>query len=77
MRWIVSDEEYREAYHRAMDRLLTEYFESGRFEKEIDEIHEMISPYVEKDPTAYYTWEEFETAVRTLREIGMLRAESV
>ena len=76
-RWIVTNEVYTEAYHKEMDNLITEYFESGDFEKEIDDIHTMIAPYVEKDPTAYYTPNEFETAYKTLRGICLLRAESI
>ena len=33
--------------------------------------------YVEKDPTAYYSPEEFETAYSTLRKVVLLRVESV
>ncbi len=76
-KWIVEDEAYTEAYHKEMDNLITEYFESGDFEKEIDGIHTMIAPYVEKDPTAYYTPDEFETAYKTLRGICLLRAKSI
>ena len=76
-RWIVSDDAYREEYHQTLDRLTADYFESGAFEKEIDTLYEMIRPYEEKDPTAFYSPEEFETAYRTLREICMLRAASI
>ena len=76
-RWIVSDAAYLEEYHRTVNRLIKDYFESGAFEKEIDELHEMLFPYVEKDPTAFYSPEEFEAAYRTLRELCLLRAASV
>jgi spore coat protein CotH len=44
--WIVSNDEYLEKYHSAFETLLSEYFESGRFEKEIDALYEMLLPYV-------------------------------
>ena len=37
----------------------------------------LIAPYVEKDPTKFCTYEEFQTSVDTLREFCLLRAESV
>ena len=37
----------------------------------------MIFPYVEKDPTKFCTYEEFENGVATLREFCLLRAESI
>ena len=36
-----------------------------------------MSPYVEKDPTKFYTYEEFEAGMEALREFCALRAESV
>ena len=75
--WITSSEEYLQKYHEAFEKLISEYFESGEFEKEIDALYEMLLPYIEKDPTAFYTAEEFTTAYETLKETCMLRAQSI
>ena len=37
----------------------------------------MLLPYVEKDPTAFYSAEEFRAACDTLRQVCLRRAESV
>ena len=37
----------------------------------------MIRPYVEKDPTAFYTLDQFDTAVNTLKAFWEKRAESI
>ncbi len=37
----------------------------------------MIRPYVEKDPTAFYTLDEFDEAVTTLKAFCEKRAESI
>ena len=47
------------------------------FEKQIDSVYEMIRPYVEKDPTAFYTPDEFDTGYETLKKFCLLRAESI
>lgn len=75
--WIFADEEYTELYHKYFSEFIEEYFESGYFETMIDEVSAMITPYVEKDPTKFCTYEEFETGISTLREFCLLRAESV
>ena len=76
-KWIVSDKKYLKAYHDVFDTLIGSYFESGKFGREIDALYEMLLPYIEKDPTAFYTAEEFKKAYRTIREFCLLRAKSI
>ena len=75
--WIAENETYTAQYHAVYDELLSNYFESGAFEAELDRLYEMLLPYVEQDPTAFYTAEEFTAAVETLRQFCLLRAESI
>ena len=76
-RWISSSEAYLGWYHEVYDELLSSYFESGDFEKALDTLYEMLKPYVEKDPTAFYTADEFETAFDTLKKVCLTRAKSI
>lgn len=75
--WIFSNEEYTELYHQIFGEFIEKYFNSGYYTEMIDGVTSMISPYVEKDPTKFCTYEEFEKGVATLKEFCMLRAESV
>lgn len=75
--WIFSDETYTEQYHQYFAEWMEDYFESGFFSDMIDRVRDMIAPYVEKDPTKFCTYEEFETGIATLKEFCLLRAESV
>ena len=75
--WIFSSEEYTELYHQYFSEFISEYFESGYFEEFFDSAVAMISPYIEKDPTKFCTYEEFEKGSSVLKEFCMLRAESV
>ena len=75
--WIFSNDEYTELYHKYFSEFITSYFDSGYFTKMIDSVEKMISPYVEKDSTKFCTYEEFENGVATLRELCLLRAESI
>lgn len=75
--WIFEDEAYTEMYHAYFAEFIEGYFDSGYFEELIDSTESMIAPYVEKDPTKFCTYEEFETGVDTLRQFCLLRAESI
>lgn len=75
--WIFENETYTELYHQYFSEFMTEYFDSGYFEAMIDNVSAMIAPYVEKDPTKFCTYEEYETGIATLKEFCLLRAESI
>lgn len=75
--WIFSNTAYTEQYHDCFSTFISSYFESGYFETMVDEVEAMIRPYVEKDPTKFCTYEEFEAGVSTLKEFCLLRAESI
>ncbi len=75
--WIFENEEYTNIYHEYFSQFISEYFDSGKFEKEIDAVTEMISPYVKKDPTKFCDYDSFVLGASTLKKFCMLRAESV
>ncbi len=75
--WIFESEEYTQLYHKCFSEFISEYFDSGYFSEMIDGVREMISPYVEKDPTKFCTYDEFEKGISTLKEFCLLRAESI
>ena len=71
--WIFQKEEYTELYHQ----YFAEFLDSVDITAIIDEAYALIALYVEKDPTAFCTYEEFETGVETLRSFCEKRTESV
>ena len=71
--WIQSSEEYTALYHE----YFAEFLDTVDIQGIIDEAYTLIKAYVEKDPTAFCTPEEFETGVETLRAFCALRTESV
>ena len=75
--WIFDSEETVAAYHDAYSQFISEAFESGWFADELQRVVDLIAPYVESDPTAFCSYEEFQTGVETLREFCLLRAQSV
>lgn len=74
---LMKHDTYFKQYHAYFDQLIAGYFESGYFEKLIEETDQMIAPYVKKDPTAFCSYEEYQQAVDTIERFCLLRAESV
>lgn len=70
-------EEYKDKYHEYLKQIVDEYFNSGYFEKTVDSVNALISEYVRKDATAFYTHEQYTEAVAMLKEFGKLRAQSI
>ncbi len=75
--WMLNSESYTQQYHAYFAQFIEEYFESGYFEQMIDTVTALIAPYVEKDPTKFCTYEQFQTGAETLKQFCLLRAESV
>lgn len=75
--WIFSSEEYTELYHRYFNEFISEFFATGYMDEMIASTIDMISPYVEKDPTKFCTYDEFVLGTDTIRHFCRLRAESV
>lgn len=73
LNWIFENDEYTEMYHQ----YFAEFMETVDIAGIIDNAYELIKAYVEKDPTAFYTYEEFEAGVETLRQFCELRCESI
>ena len=71
--WIMSDTAYTELYHQ----YFAEFLNTVDVQGIIDNAYSLIKPYVEKDPTAFYTYEEFEVGIETLREFCALRSQSI
>lgn len=71
--WIFSSDKYTEMYHEYFAEFLAEVDITAI----IDNAYGLISEYVEKDPTKFCTYEEFEKGVEVLRSFSQLRSESV
>ncbi len=71
--WILSDESYTELYHQYFG----EFLSTVDVQAIISSAYGLISPFVEKDPTAFYTYEEFEKGVETMLQFCALRSESI
>ncbi len=71
--WIFSSDEYTEQYHE----LFREFIDSVDFAQLVADTAALIDEYVEKDPTKFCTYEEFQKGVEAISTFCTLRAESV
>lgn len=69
--------EYLEKYHEYLQQIVDGYFSNGKFEEKVNEINTLISSYVKEDPSAFYSFEEYESAIGEFKKLGTLRGESM
>lgn len=74
---LLENEEYRSRYHEYLRKLSQEYVLGGRFQEVYQRIRGQIDTLVETDPTALYSYEEYEAGAEMLYRTVMLRAKSV
>ena len=74
---LMKHDEYFSRYRDYFDELLSEYFESGRFEAVLRQTERLIASYVQKDSTAFCSFADHQLAVDTLEQVCLLRAQSV
>jgi hypothetical protein len=74
---LLSNPEYLERYHEYLRQLVDEYINGGRFDEVYERITSQIDSLVETDPTAFYTYEEYQSAAEMLYDVIGLRAKSI
>ncbi len=74
---LMENEEYHQQYYAYMQQLVDEYLLGDGFENFYNRVRGQIDKLVETDPNAFYTYEEYLTAVETLYEVVSLRGESI
>jgi spore coat protein CotH len=77
---LLSVDEYRDQYEAYIEEFATNYLTKEHVLSITEEVAKIILPYVEKDPTKFYTAEEFREGVsgeNSLPEFAAQRSESI
>ncbi|MDM5361511.1 CotH kinase family protein [Peribacillus sp. ACCC06369] len=77
---LLSNDGYREKYYDYLDGIATDFFSEENMTAMTTDISTLITPYVKKDPTKFYTIEEYTEATsgeETLVDFAAQRAESI
>ncbi len=73
---LMANEDYHAQYYAVMQKLV-EYLLGDEFESFYNRTRAQIDALVETDPNAFYTYEEYLTAVETFYELVKLRGQSI
>ena len=74
---LMEDETYHSQYYAYLQQLVSEYIDGGGFDAFYERVRSQIDELVETDPTAFYSYDEYLTAVDTLYQVVKLRGESI
>ena len=77
---LLSNDQYKEKYEGYLKKVATSYLTENQIAVETAKIAKLIKPYVEKDPTKFFTKEDFEKAVlgdNSLPEFAKQRSKSI
>lgn len=77
---LLSNDGYREKYYDYLNDIATDFFAEENMTAMTTEISTLITPYVKKDPTKFYTMDEYTEATsgeETLVDFAVQRAESI
>ncbi|MBR5345324.1 MAG: CotH kinase family protein [Clostridia bacterium] len=82
--WIFHDDDALKAYEAAYTKFINDYIFSGwgkdgtePLTTEIDRVAALIRPYVETDPEGFFSVDEFDVAIDTMKEFCDQRGQSV
>lgn len=70
-------DEYKDLYHQYLDDIVNNFINNGTYETLITKTDALISDYVKNDATAFYTFDEYTSAVSNLLTFGYDRATSI
>ena len=74
---LMKNSTYFAKYRAYFDQLISGYFENGYFKDFVTKACTMIAPYVERDATAFCSYEDFLFRVDTIRDFCLMRAQGV
>lgn len=74
---LLEKETYHSQYEAYLQKLVSEYINGGGFDAFYERVRSQIDELVETDPTAFYSYDEYETAAETLYQVVKLRGQSI
>lgn len=74
---LMEDETYHSQYYTYLQQLVSEYIDGGGFDAFYERVRSQIDELVKTDPTAFYSYDEYLTAVDTLYQVVKLRGQSI
>lgn len=74
---LMENETYHSQYYEYLQQLVDEYINGGGFDAFYERVRSQIDELVESDPTAFYSYEDYQTAADMLYQVVKSRGESI
>jgi hypothetical protein len=74
---LLEDEAYLSQYHEYLEELVAQYIDGGGFDEFYERTRSQIDDLVQTDPTAFCSYEEYQTAADMLYQVVKLRGDSI
>lgn len=74
---LLANETYLAKYHQIVRSMLSGYLKDETFQARINELDTMISSYVKADPSAFYTFEQYESGLESVKTFMSTMASTV
>ncbi|MDF2671314.1 MAG: spore coat protein CotH [Paenibacillus sp.] len=68
---------YKQRYHDIISEMIKGYLAKDVFSARVQQIADLISPYVEKDPSAFYTYDQYTQALAQLAAFNSQQIDSI
>ncbi|MNO62526.1 Inner spore coat protein H [compost metagenome] len=74
---LLANDEYKAKYHEIVSEMINGYLADDTFQARMDELNTMISSYVKADPSAFYTFEQYESGITSVKTFMSNMAKSI
>jgi spore coat protein CotH len=74
---LLANDEYKAKYHEIVSEMINGYLADDTFQARMDELDTMISSYVKADPSAFYTFEQYESGLTSVKTFMSNMAKSI
>lgn len=74
---LLENETYLAKYHEYLAKIAETHWNDEAFAQKVRQLDQLIGPYVAQDPTAFYSYDEYQIALETLLEFVSLRSQSI
>ncbi|WP_169082647.1 CotH kinase family protein [Paenibacillus sp. PL91] len=74
---LLAVDEYKETYHEIVAKAIEGYLSMDVLAAKVQEIRDLISPYVKADPSSFYTYDEYESGIATVLSLNTTQTTSI
>ncbi|OZQ60209.1 spore coat protein CotH [Paenibacillus sp. VTT E-133280] len=74
---LLANDEYKAKYHEIVSEMINGYLAGGTFQTQMDQLDMMISSYVKADPSAFYTFEQYEEGIKSVKTFMSNMAKNI